>query len=177
MGQDKAQVDFAGRPLFSYGLSTLQSVFRDVALLIGSRRRSYLPEGVPQVLDRRAGLGPMAGLESALELAEGRAVFLLACDLPYVSTELVRFLIGSRGEESDALAIVPRVGGRVQPLCGVYEPDSLQTVRGNLENGRLAMSDLLDSVSVKVIDLEGAGLDLGADLLRNINTPEDLVAC
>ena len=131
------------------------------------------------VRDRRAGLGPLAGLEATLSRVERGAVWVLACDMPHVSPALGRLLLDRLAEAAPeaglARAIVPRVEGRWQPLCAAYERTAGLAATRCLDRGERRVDRFLESLSVRPVEAEAlrrVGDPLR--LLRNVNRPEDL---
>jgi molybdopterin-guanine dinucleotide biosynthesis protein A len=73
----------------------------------------------PFIFDLHEGRGPLGGLQAALAYARTPWIFVLACDYPFVSGDLIRLLAGRVHDELGA--VVPeQEDGRMQPLCGFY---------------------------------------------------------
>lgn len=175
-GGDKALALLNGRPLANWALDALAgNVSRRV--VISGRPRLSQVLGVPVRGDTIPGSGPLGGLLTALEWAreEGReGVFLLACDLPLVSREMVGKIL--EAWPSGSQAVVPESEGPLgaEPLCAGYGVECLPVVEGLLEEGELAMERLLERTRVTRVEPEKLG---SADALRraftNVNTPAD----
>lgn len=164
MGGAKAATPLAGRPMITYPLAALAAVLTDVAVL--AKAGSALPElpaGIARWSEPDEPRHPLAGITAALRAAHGRAVLVLACDLPLVTPELVRALAAARA--GDAPAVVTRADGRLQPLCARYEPAALAALERFDPDGRTVE---------QVKALRPALLDVDAALLRNVNDALDL---
>jgi len=110
--------------------------------------RSQSAGGVTTIPDRReAGLGPLAGLESALEYACGRDVVLVAVDQPFVRPATLEQLLSLPGD-----AVVPHADDRHQVTCAVYRPACLEPTREALDRGARSLLDLLHQISATVVD-------------------------
>jgi molybdopterin-guanine dinucleotide biosynthesis protein A len=107
---------------------------------------------------------PVFGVMCALQHARGRC-FILAVDYPYLSSALLRRL-RARFEASDALLMAPRAQGKLQMLCGGYDPALLPRIEERISQGRLDLRGLVTEV-VEVTEEESGEL-------VNVNTPEDL---
>jgi molybdopterin-guanine dinucleotide biosynthesis protein A len=132
--------------------------------------------GLPLVVDAEPGRGPLGALHAALSAFPHHHVLLVACDMPRLHVAALRALLE---EPRDADAVVPRVAGRDQPLAALYAPACLQLTAQLLEQGQLAMRDLLAApgLRVRVLDetyLAWAGVPGAA--FDNVNTPADLEA-
>ena len=130
--------------------------------------------GLPSVPDRVAGTGPLAGLEAGLARLTTGHLLVLGCDMPFVVTDLLRFLVSLRDE---AAAVVPlNWDGQPEPLCAVYSHACLPVIRTRLAADQFQMRAWLDAVSVRyVTPAELAPFDPELRSFRNCNTPMDLV--
>lgn len=174
MGRDKALLPWEGTTLLDHAIARLRVVFDDVRILCGPTLR-YQDRGLPLVLDAFTDTGPLAGLDAALDAGRGRPVLLLGVDMPFVTPALLHFLTSLllRGDHD---AIVPAVGGRLEPLCAAYGPACREAVRARLEAGERRMTSFLEGVRVRAVSVTRLdGQDL-TDLFRNLNTPEDFDA-
>lgn len=164
MGGAKPSALLAGRPLISYPLAALSAVLTNVAVV--AKTGTVLPDlGGPVALwcEPDEPQHPLAGVVEALRRADGRAVVVLACDMPLVTAGLVGALAGR--EISEAAALVTRAGGRLQPLCARYEPQALALLQDFDPDGRAVE---------QVTALRHAVLEVDAEQLRNVNNAEQL---
>ncbi len=164
MGGAKPGALLWGRPLISYPVAALSSVLGEVAVV--AKSDTALPDlgaGVPIWLEPDEPRHPLAGIVDALRRAGGRAVVVLACDMPLVTGELVREL--ARADAGGAPAVVACAAGRLQPLCARYEPQALELLTGFDSDGRAVE---------QVAALHPATLEVDAALLRNVNDAAQL---
>jgi molybdenum cofactor guanylyltransferase len=128
--------------------------------------------------DRTPHLGPLGGLQSALEWAVESGytgVLLAGCDMPFISSALVRHLIGL-AHAGESLAVVPESGtdGRVEPLCAWYSTDLLPEVELRLQRSALALGDLLSHPQIERLpELVVRTFGDPEMMFMNVNTPED----
>ena len=95
---------------------------------------AWFPQ-VSVVADELPGLGPLAGIETALRAAEGAAVLVVAWDMPFVTTPLLR---GMRAlGEIGAAAVVPSHGDPpvLEALCAYYSAEALAACSRLLREG------------------------------------------
>ena len=176
-GQDKRGLLVGGRTILSRQLEALRPCVGRIFVVGGVRSPSdeWLADvAVQRVADRVEERGPLGGLDAALAAAGDDAVLLLACDLPYVTTELLSHLI----RVCDGVdAAVPRTERGYHPLCAVYAQSCAPAVLRRLEHGMLRMRDLLGDLRVRTVEFEEL-TPFGAPerLLANINTYADLDA-
>jgi molybdopterin-guanine dinucleotide biosynthesis protein A len=164
MGTDKASIVFDSLTLLDRAVSVLFDVFTTVVVSGGglaARGIDVLPDLVP-------GLGPLGGLDTAYRATDGRAVFLLAVDMPFVDAATVSAI--AEPPVTGMSVRVPLAAGRRQPLCAVYGAGLGPVVRDRIEAGNRSMESLLAAVDPEEI----TGFD--DDLFTNVNTQADLEA-
>jgi len=101
---------------------------------------------------------------------------MLAVDMPFVSHELLAFLLAA-AEKTDAVITVPRIGKGFQPLCAIYRRDFSMAAEQALRAGKYKIDAAFSSISVRVIEeaeLVAAGFYERSFL--NVNTPQDRLA-
>lgn len=169
MGRDKAILEFAGQTLIQSVLDTVQPLFPTT---IVSVRRARPEINLPQVCDTEESGGPLTGLVSALAQVTTPWVFVVGCDMPFVSPDLIKLLATNRAEYQ---AVVPVAHGRAQPLLAFYSSTCLTAMRANLASGDKSLLGLLKRLSVCYV---GEGELLGVDpQLRSffdLDTPQDV---
>ena len=125
--------------------------------------------------DRYPGQGPLGGLLTAFEIDSPKRVLALACDLPFLTSPLLEFLLEQSEEDCDAAVPEDRAG--LQPLCAVYRDTSWPLLHQSLAGGKLGVSAFARSLRLRLLGPgEYAHLDPLGMAFANVNTPEDLTA-
>lgn len=175
MGEDKAFVEFGGKTLLDRALTVMGAVCERVAI-VGDPAKfeacaSSKCEAV--VADIFRGCGPLGGIHTALEHSSADLNLMLAVDMPFVSRELLAFLLAAAGE-TDAMVTVPRAGNGLQPLCAVYRREFCGVAEQALRAGKYKIDAAFASVSIRVID-EGelAAAGFSGQSFFNVNTQQD----
>lgn len=171
MGRDKASLLLGGVPLLRRAADRAASC-ADEVLVVG---RESFPGlfGVRFVPDCRGLDGSpsaMRGLHAALAHAAGEVVLLLACDMPFWDVGLVDYMTGLCAY---ADVVVPRPGGRIEPLCALYRSVLAARAAALLAAGRLKLRFLLEEPGVRVRTVEDGDYPFGEHAFFNINAPED----
>jgi molybdopterin-guanine dinucleotide biosynthesis protein A len=127
LGGAKAAAPLAGRPLISYPIAAARSAGLEV-FVVAKASSELPPLDVEVVVEPEQPRHPVLGVLSALERSgENGAVLALACDMPFLPAELLRWLASLQGP------VLLRSGGRLHPLPGVYptaaKTDLLHAVR------------------------------------------------
>ena len=171
-GRDKGALVVGGRTILDRQLQEVSQVADEVLLVGAHAAPSVSGLTIRLVADRVADAGPLGGLDAALAACRRDHVMIIAGDMPYVSAQLVAYLMSLGG---GADAVVPRTERGYHPLCAVYARRCEHAVAARLAAGTRAMQDLLSDVSVRVVEaVELAAFGDPNRLLANVNTPADL---
>jgi molybdenum cofactor guanylyltransferase len=183
MGTDKAWVELAGRPLIEYVLAAAQPLAQRLAIIISRdtpqpQRYERLASQWSATLhyDRHTYRGPLGGVHtSLLHCDSAETALILACDLPFMTTEFLNWLYKVHAAGTCALTVPLDAAGRVQMLAGFYERPCLAAAEALLAANRLRVDGLLAQVPARQVSFtEYAHLPHAERLLHNLNTPADL---
>jgi molybdopterin-guanine dinucleotide biosynthesis protein A len=172
-GRDKAFAAVGGEPIAVRTVRLFQGLFEQV---IVSTNRPERFEGleVETVADLRPGCGPLAGIEAAMLASRHPWVFVVACDMPGLDADVIRWLL-ARPRAADA--IVPRWEADIEPLHALYAVHTLPAVQRCLAAGHHALREFLPAIRVDYVEeRELRALGGAARSLLNVNTPEELAA-
>lgn len=174
-GAPKALAEVGGERIIDRVRRALEPIAPDL-ILIANDAEVYAPVGLPMRPDLRPGLGALGGVLTALTWAReaGRpGVLAVACDMPFLSTELLARILADRDA---ADVVVPESGGRrgVEPLCAYYGTGALDAIEAALGRGDRRMIGFFDDVRVRRIPLAEVLAFGDPDILfLNVNTPEE----
>lgn len=185
MGADKAFLAFDGQILLERALAVLATVcdtvtivgepakFAEYATVKSVNAKPEISKQEPVVADIFPGCGPLAGIHAALTHSTAGLNLMLAVDMPFVSKELLAFLLAA-AEESGAVITVPRTSKGLQPLCAVYRREFLTVAEHALRAGRYKIDAAFSGVSIHEIDVaELAAAGFTERCFFNVNTPAD----
>jgi molybdopterin-guanine dinucleotide biosynthesis protein A len=169
-GGPKGEAVVGGTSMTARAAGALRPWVEEV-VVVSSRPVEAPPARV--VPDRVPGAGPLGGLDAALAEATALGldgVFLLACDLPLVTSEVVGAVISSLG---DAPAAAPaREPTGVEPLCAVYRVGVHASVEARLRGPDRSLHALFRKVDGVVVPASRLD-DRGGRVFLNVNTPSD----
>ncbi len=179
MGRHKASLPFHGRPLIQSVIDPLKSIFANV-VIVTNQRQSYEFLKLPVLADIIPECGPLGGLYTALTHGNGRPLFAVACDLPLISPELIRYILdfaipkesSPELSESVPVAKIPVQQGRLHPLCGWYSGSCLSVIEQNLKQRQLKVLDFLQQIRTVPVPVTPEQSVYRKELLSNINTEE-----
>jgi molybdopterin-guanine dinucleotide biosynthesis protein A len=170
-GAPKALMDLGGRRIVERVVAAIAPVVDDV-LVVTNTPELYAFLGLPMVGDVFPDHGSLGGIYSGLSAASGDAAFTVACDMPFLSPDVVR-LVTARAGEADV--VIPRVGDQLETLHAAYGKACLPAMERRLREGRLKIVGFFDEV--RVLQIDEAAVRRVADpavVFMNVNTPEEL---
>jgi molybdenum cofactor guanylyltransferase len=169
MGEPKATIELAGRPLVSRVVATVGSA--GLEPIVVAKPDSPLPALDCRVLSEPSEpRHPLTGLLAALDASAGRGVVAIACDMPLVPAKFLTWL----SQVPEPIAIC-EVGGRLEPLLGRYSTEASESLAEALSEGA-AIRDAVAALDPRVIsEDEIAPFGDPERIVFNVNSPEDLI--
>jgi molybdopterin-guanine dinucleotide biosynthesis protein A len=173
LGVDKALAVVGGKSLIQRVIEQLMLVSKQI-LIVGSPCQFDFPSdwGIEYRADLYPGKGPLGGIYTGLVASKSFYNLAVACDMPFLNIELLRYMIKlSHGFD----AVVPRVE-RIQPLHAVYCKSCLDGMKARLESGQLGISRFLNTINVRYVE-QAECQRFAPQLLSffNVNSRADLV--
>lgn len=113
--------------------------------------------------------GPLTGILSAMEWKPDVFWLLIACDMPFISSEAIAWLLEQRKEQR--WGVVPKQkNGRLEPLFAGYEPPCRDIFKEMAASGIRRISEVAGYQGVDTVVIPD-GLKKS---WQNINRPEEL---
>ena len=174
MGRPKASLPYGAGSLLDFQVAKLSTIFDDV-FVVAKDAPPAAAQPARVVLDRYSEHAAIYGLVRALEEARDR-VFVLAVDLPALTPVLIQ-AIAARGLDTKAAALIPRAGGKLQPLAAVWRTAALATAKCRIGKENLSLHGLAEDVGAEVFDeSDWRFLDPSGTAFENLNTLEQYEA-
>lgn len=177
LGRDKAWEDVGGQRIIDRVIGALQSSCHEV-LIIGDRPERQnelsLPKCIQYRSDELKGRGSIGGLYTGLKASDTLWSLVVACDMPFISRELIRFML-SIISKNRCDAIVPVINGRYQPTHALYNSTCIPFIEKNISSGNFRMDSYFDEIYLEEISEDVINSIKGAELsFFNVNTEDDL---
>ena len=170
-GEDKGLLRLNGRPLIQHVLKRLASQCDTIVININRNREAYAEFGHPLLEDNLpGGLGPLAGLLTALEHGQSDYVISVPCDTPQLPQDLVARMLESL-QESDAEVCTVDDGERLHPVILLVKRSVRANLRQYLESGGRKVHDCFYRMNHCTANFSDQ-----PEAFMNINTPEQLRA-
>ena len=179
-GQDKGLLTLANKPLIKHVLDAVDSIVDERIVVASSKTQAEnytkaLGSNVKVVTDNDKMHSPLVGASTGFEEAAEAYSFLLPCDTPLVSREILCLLLDLSVNKT---AVIPRWPNcYIEPLQAVYHTRSAsEAARGALEEGGMTMQSMVNKLrGVRYVStLVLQQLDPDLKTFSNINTPLDL---
>lgn len=176
MGEDKALLEYEGK-YFIEKIAEELSFFDEKIIARGNNSAltkvtdsswKVIPDIYPEH-------GPMGGLHAALKECESEVMFVVTCDMPLITRELVKQICNEMHEQQrimddniDALIAVTH-DGKYHPLCGIYKKELQQLMEEHLKQDNNRMMSILKNCRVKYLELDE---EVSRQLI-NVNTVDE----
>lgn len=180
MGKDKFSLVLDGKTFLQIAVETLQKAGIEQIFIVDKSERSALADGLSWIKDIYQNRGALGGIHSALTHSKTDWMIILACDYPFVTAELVGFLMKIAESENgfDAFAAI-QADGKIQPLCAVYKTETCYKILSEMlanSDAKYSVRDFLNQIKTRYIEFsEIADLPNAENFFLNVNTPEDFI--
>jgi molybdopterin-guanine dinucleotide biosynthesis protein A len=173
MGEDKAFVELAGRPLLAHALARLSPQCDALAISANGDQDLYAAFGLPVLRDAAAHFsGPLAGILAGLDHAQANGfefVATLPVDVPFAPDDMVARLHEARAKTGARVAVAVS-GGRQHHAAALWSVSLADDLRGSLASGERSVHRTLARWPVATAEWP----DQPTDPFFNVNTPDDL---
>ena len=170
-GNSKSFIKVNKHRIVDTNMQLLRDIFTEV-LISTNEPEKYFYLGAPMVGDIVKDRGPMSGIMSALMLTKVDALFVTACDMPFIHADLIRLI--KRRWTDNFHAAIPVFQGKPQPLCGVYSKKVAGLMEKSIRNHRKSLRDFFHEINVLYIREEDVmEQDPEGKSFININTKDD----
>jgi molybdopterin-guanine dinucleotide biosynthesis protein A len=170
MGTNKALLPFEGEALIARIARVLRPLFAEVLVVTADEQLARAANlfATPDIFPAK---GPLGGVHAALKYC-GAPTFCVACDLPFLNPEIIRFLCE---QFVDCQVLAPRIAGHMEPLHAIYAPSILPILESVLAKESVPRVERsLAATRVKFIgENELKVFDADLKFLTNLNTPQD----
>jgi len=171
LGMDKSFINVNGQSLIEHIVAKLTRLSDDVIIVTNSPDE-YDHLEARLIGDIYPGKGALGGIYSGLRAAVNAYSLVVACDMPFLDLNLLRYMIILAREHD---VVIPRIGGLPEPLHAIYSKSCLEPIDRLLARGGLKIIDFFSEVRVRYVE-EGEVDIFDPQHLSffNVNTLNDL---
>jgi len=173
-GRDKLAEEIGGRSLLQRVVERVSQVSSEILLSVAPGRPS---DGLPMkslrvVADLYPGKSTLGGIYTGLVYSTTFRSLVVAADMPFLNTSLLRYLVEAAPGFD---AVVPRLGGMLEPLHAVYSRRCIAPMEEQIKRDELRIRVLLDKVRTRYVEEEVVRrFDPDCLSFFNVNTANDL---
>lgn len=170
-GTNKSLASVGARYMAAVVASNLRNASGSSVSLIGADAQTSSALGLPNVFGSREGNGPLGAIIDALELSDSVFVVIAPNDTPFFSAECFTRLIDCLNASNNDVAVAVDVKdeSRVHWLLSAWrKAPCLPMLREQYHSGTRSVHQAVTGLQIGTVAYESA-------LVRNVNSPEDLV--
>ncbi len=167
MGRDKSSIKWHGKEQQYYVADLLKPLCNKVYI---SHRQGQEPDtnkNYKTLMDTYSGIGPYGAILSAFRFQPDAAWLVVACDLPLLDSDTLKYLLANRDMNAMATTFQSPFDGLPEPLITIWEPKSHDVLLSFLSNGYTCPRKVLISEDAHILQPPDE------NALMNVNTPED----
>ena len=170
MGREKGLSVLKNKPLIEYSVQVLKQVCDKIIISTNTGHYNYLR--FPVIKDEITSIGPIGGLYSCLKASETEDNFVLSCDMPLISVELINYIIQNK---KNYQAVIPIFGKYAEPLCAYYRKDAESILNNFIERKDYKIQNVIKKLKYKFLKIDNSLEFYHQKLFANVNTHDDLV--
>lgn len=175
-GVEKYFFEYKGETFISHMIGTLAHVTDEIIIIARDEeqcRKFQDMAGIKTASDSVRGIGPLGGIIAGIEEAEGDLIFITACDMPCIRSDVVEHLFSVIGDYD---AAVPYWSDDMyEPLHAVYRKESLREyIQTHTSYSLRSMIRSINQLFIPIQDIRRLDPDLRS--FTNINELTDLDA-
>lgn len=174
MGRDKRFIEFDGCALIERTLLVYKRLFSEILIVVAEPTPQLIGASYRIVTDLIPGRGSIGGLYTGLYYATHQRVFAAACDMPFLSADVIERMV-DLGAGADV--VMANLVNGLQPLHAIYSKACLPLMRNMIKTGVLKVQTLVHGPELLIrLVAEEELRDIDPQLLSflNVNSPADL---
>jgi molybdopterin-guanine dinucleotide biosynthesis protein A len=175
-GHPKAFFHYQGKPMYQWALEAVRPHADEVVIIshptLTERFKAETDLPIYEDVEPFQGLGPLAGIYTAMKKAEGAWYLITPCDTPFSTSALYSFL-WEKCYSSEKDGVVPVRSGKPEMLLAIYSRRLMPLLETLLSDGALKVSNILEKAEIEIAQVDGL---FSEKTFANINTPNDLNA-
>ena len=170
-GNNKALLPYKDKNFIEVIIDTLKD-FNNIYISVDNINR-YENLKYTLIEDEYKEIGPLGGIYSALKKIDSDYIFVVACDMPKVTKDFIKYLMRNLKAEDNCL-VMKDSKGRIYPLGAIYSKRCLPVIEEMIKNKDYKLVNLVEKLQGRTLSLEDS-IAFEEDLI-NINNPKEYEA-
>lgn len=178
MGQNKALLKLGSKTIIERVVEILKTIFEEIIIVTNTPQVYSMLKDVRFVPDcfESKQKKSIIGLYTGIFEAKNDYAFVVACDMPFLNTDLINYMIDNIEDED---TLVPYINCYYQPLHAIYNKNCLKYIRTLLDSNNYKIIDLFDyfdNLKVRKINDEILDrLNITNSCFLNMNTYQEYI--
>lgn len=173
MGFDKSKIKIEGRLLIEIIGEKLEKIFDEI-ILVAEKEDKFENLKYKVVEDMEKNYGPAGGIYTGLKNASSKYVFFLACDMPKINIDYIKYLMNIV-EDDECDGLICKKDDWIEPLHAFYSKDLIKDFKKGIEENSLVLYDIIKNSNIKYIPEEiTKKYSPDLDIFVNLNYVKDL---
>ncbi|WNS75333.1 molybdenum cofactor guanylyltransferase [Bacillus sp. DTU_2020_1000418_1_SI_GHA_SEK_038] len=147
MGTNKALLPIGGKTVIERIVMELNKIVSNI-VIVTNTFEDYQFLRLPMVKDIWKDMGPLAGIHAGLSASSTEKNLIVACDMPFISSQLGGILLTLL---DDYQVAVPHISGQLHPLFAAYRKDTIGEVHQSLQNQELRIRQFFKHTKTKFV--------------------------
>lgn len=164
--------EVAGEPIVLQLVRLARSL--DLRVMLVGEHAAYQQLGIPHLVDHPPGIGPLGGLRALLEACEGADAIALACDMPFVSRQILERLLAMDLTDCDVAAARTAPEAPLESFLARYRPTVLPRLEQAIADGERSLQRVLHTLRVRTLELSGEQRQVAKDWDRWEEVPDEV---
>ena len=166
MHSEKGLVLYKSKPFIEHVIDAVLPISNNIQLVTNSNNYDYL--AYPKIKDIIVDKGPLGGIYSALYYSESEMNLILSCDIPLISSEIVKELIDKHKAYFDVTVFEDNF--RIHPLIGIYSKKIIPILQKAIHENELKLMHFITNVNHQCIPIANEK----RNHLKNVNSLAEL---
>ena len=148
-GKNKAFIKINKIYLLENITEILKKIFEEIIIVTNNPDEYDLVKDKYIIInDKIKNIGPLGGIYSALLQTTKKAIFIVACDMPYLHNDVIQKEINTFNT-FNCDAVVPKIGHYIEPLHSIYRKDITDKLYSFIKNHQnYSISNFLKVINV-----------------------------
>ncbi|MBC35608.1 MAG: hypothetical protein CL663_06160 [Bacteroidetes bacterium] len=170
MGAEKGLLRLGSKFMIELAIEALKPMCDQIIISENTDAYDFLEYKV--VPDYIPNSGPMGGIYSALRESENDLNIVLSCDMPFISTDLLKTLLDRI--EKNLIAVHWHGGRKFEPMCAVYSKELLPVLEKFINENNYRIPDVFDVVPTSKVEMNDQTLGFSDKSFENVNSEKEL---
>ncbi len=168
MGEDKGLILFNGKPMIAHVIEQLKPAVKKI--IIVSNNKAYEQFGFDVINDLVTDIGPAGGILTALSQTDTNYNFICSCDMPFIKTDAINFLIENSFDFEITVAVHQE---KIQPLFSVYSKSCLAEWKNQVQKNNFILQELITQYNLQKLEMKNMQ-SFDETIFTNLNSKSEL---